>query len=473
MQLEDVTGDGLSDLVIASSQANSFFVYPHDGVSAFLPAYSYPQSEEFWAWPGAIEVMDIDGDGANEVITASPCNRPCSNVFVYRRDTQGFLYLAKTIPTYDIPFALTAYDIDRDGNEDLLVGHSGWFEVGRYMGQGTDLSTTELRSSVPVNGPSFSQAFGDLNHDRRTDLVVANSFGVSLLYGATRTINDFNGDYVTDVLWRNPVTNQNVIWKSANNTTPQAMNSVGLAWTLQTTGDFNGDGKYDVFWRNTMTGQNVIWRSANAATGQAVTSITNLDWAVVGAGDFDGDGKSDLLWRNGTTGANAIWKSANYVTQQTVNTLSDLRWQVAGIGDFDGDGKSDILWRHSTYGNNAIWRSGKSASPQAVTTMAVSWTFTGVGDFDDDGRDDIVWRHAGTGANAIWRSANSATTQAVTGVTNLSWKIAAVGDYDGDGRSDLLWRNTTSGTNVIWRSAVSTTPKGVTGVTNLDWRIVR
>jgi hypothetical protein len=471
VQLRDVTGDGKPDLLLASSGSNSFFVYPHDGSRGFLPAVAYPYPEEDDLWSSAIEVMDVDGDGSNEVIVAKPCNRPCSGILVYRRSNQGYLTLSKRLASYDNPSALLAADIDRDGHQDLLVGHAGWFAVGRYMGLGQDLSSVEtLAENVQTFFGSNRYAVGDLDHDGFTDLAVANFFGVSLLYGRRRVASDFDGDGVSDLLWRHSA-GRNVVWRSAQIATPTSIDDIDPAWSVQATSDFDNDGKSDVFWRNRESGANEIRLSATLH--QDVTAVTNQDWQVVGAGDFDGGGHSDLLWRNMRTGANTIWKSGYSSTPQATNGMTDLRWAVVGVGDFNRDGRSDILWRHSTTGANVIWHSGQRAEQRALTGVTnLAWQIAGVGDFDGDGADDLLWRNRSTGANTIWLSGNSSANQTVTGVTNLVWTIAAVADYDGDGRSDLLWRKATTGDNVIWRSADARQQQAVAPVRDLRWKPV-
>ena len=192
-----------------------------------------------------------------------------------------------------------------------------------------------------------------------------------LLVAARRS--DFNGASPSDILWRSSSTGANLIWRSANSATPQAVNTVALAWQIVGTGDYNGDGRADILWRNGSTGANVIWRSANSATQQAVTTRT-VAWRVVGNGDYNGDARADILWRNTSTGANLIWRSANSATPQAVTTQASQAWTVVGSGDYNGDGRADILWRNTSTGANVIWRSASSATQQAVTTRTTAWT---------------------------------------------------------------------------------------------------
>ena len=296
---------------------------------------------------------------------------------------------------------------------------------------------------------------------------------VAVVFRSVLARSDFNGDGLSDILWRNISNGANTIWKSANATLLQAVTSASQPLQVAGTGDFNADGITDILWRNTATGANVIWKSANEASKATVTSVTNLDWQIVGVADFDGDGTADILWRNARTGANTIWKTATASTTQAVVGVTNVDWHVVAVGDFNSDGRADIFWRNSATGANAIWYSANAAT--SVSVMGVTnrnWTVVGVGDFDGDGAFDLLWHERTTGASAIWKSGNAATQQAVTTVTNLEWTIAAVGDYNGDGKSDVLWHNTANGANVIWRSALFGSPQDVAGVTDTSWNIV-
>lgn len=284
--------------------------------------------------------------------------------------------------------------------------------------------------------------------------------------------HDFNGDGISDILWRNFSDGRNSIWRSANLSTPQSVATVASqAWKVAGTGDFNGDGVVDILWRNASDGRNSIWRSGNSATLQAVATVASQAWRVAGIGDFNGDGAADILWRNASDGRNSIWRSGDSAAPQAIATVASQAWQVVGIGDFNGDGVSDILWRNGSDGRNSIWRSGNSAAPQVVATVAGQiWQVVGIGDFNGDGSSDILWRNSSDGRNSIWRSANSSTTQAVLTVTTVGWRVVGVGDFNGDGASDILWRNTGDGRNSIWRSGNASTSQAMSTVVG-NWAV--
>lgn len=473
LKLADATGDGRLDLLVTASRVSQFFVYPNDGKGGISPvarAYTHPWSPAL-AWPAALEVLDIDGDGTNEVVTASPNNQPGAMLNVYRQSAGGYLVLSERLPTYDSTTALLAADLEGDGDKELVTGHYA-FNAVTVRGANSAGITRQERYELPgfslgmawftrQVGRAKSLALGDVNGDGCVDLAAATISGTTLLLGcrpfsSRLPANDVDGDGVSDLLWLDESSKQVHLWEWADIEawrrclSPCPQYKVP-PWVVQTIGDFDGDGNSDVFWRNRNDGANAIIRAAFYE--QSLTTVTSQDWQVVGSGDFDGDDQSDLLWRNSRTGANTIWKSADYNKQQAAQAV-DLSWQVAGIGDFNGDGRSDILWRHGPTGRNALWLSGRFDTQQAITAVTnLQWRVQGIGDFNADGKDDVVWYNSGTGASAIWLSADYRTQQAVTTVTNLDWKIASVGDYNADGRSDLVWRNSRTGANVIWRSA--------------------
>jgi hypothetical protein len=65
--------------------------------------------------------------------------------------------------------------------------------------------------------------------------------------------------------------------------------------------DFNGDGISDILWRNT---DGAIFNFLGTETGGVVNNGDNLysvvanSWHVSGIADFNGDGRDDILWRN-------------------------------------------------------------------------------------------------------------------------------------------------------------------------------
>jgi hypothetical protein len=479
VHLADVTGDGRPDLVASASRVASFYVYANNGYGGFFAgtAYAHPLSPS-GVFPAAMAVLDVDGDGRNEVVTANPDDDPDGRINLYRRGSNGLLVLSGRYPVHGSTTALLATDLDGDRRDELVAGHFGYNAVSVVdLDTASDLRRQPrfelpgfaygLYNSVAV-GSSKTLALGDLDSDGCTDLVAATFSGAFLLHGckpASRRItkNDFDGDGISDLLWRSPLQEYDV-WQRGNLDNwlhcPLPC-PYYLPWSSGPSGDFDGDGTSDTFWRNPDDGSNA-YITAGYYT-RSIAAVTNPDWQVVATGDFDGDDRSDLLWRNRRTGGNVTWSGADRDRRLDLRRVADVDYKVVGAGDFDGDGRSEILWRNAKTGNDVIWLlSGNRETRRVLPMINLQWQVQGVGDFDGDGKDDVFWRNAVTGANTIWPSADRRKRLVVSAVANLAWNVGAVGDYNGDGRSDLAWRNVTTGANTIWLSGNPNTQQAVT-----------
>ena len=260
---------------------------------------------------------------------------------------------------------------------------------------------------------------------------------------ATPPPHDFNGDGLSDILWRN-VSGQLGEWQMSGATvnTVADLGFVGTDWHVAEIGDFGGGGIADILWRND-SGQVGLWQ----LNGGQVLSTHDLgfvgnDWHIAEAADFSGDGKSDILWRN-DNGQIGLWRMDGglVLSTQSLGTVGN-DWHIVDGADFDGDGKVDILWRNDT-GQVGLWLMDGTQLLAAETVAFVGndWHIAGVGDFGGDGKADILWRND-TGEVGEWQM-NGAQTLSVDslGTPGRDWHIADTGDYNGDAQSEILWRN--------------------------------
>ena len=270
--------------------------------------------------------------------------------------------------------------------------------------------------------------------------------------------NDFNGDGISDVLWRND-TGTLTDWLGTSNGSftgnwNNSHDTQTTVWDVVGTGDVNGDGRVDVIWRNS-SGTVTDW--LGAANGGFVGNFANADlnlattWTMSGTGDFDGDGRSDILWRNsdgtvtnwlGTSNGSWVGNFANANVSLTTN------WSIVGVGDFNGDGHDDVLWRNSS-GTITDWLGADQGSfvgnwTNANLNLSTSWQVVGTGDFNGDGRSDILWRDAnGTITDWLGTANGGFVGNFNNAAINLgnNWQVMGVGDYNGDGRDDIAFRD--------------------------------
>ena len=83
--------------------------------------------------------------------------------------------------------------------------------------------------------------------------------------------------------------------------------NVATNWRIVGTGDFNGDSMSDILWRDT-SGNVAIWVMNGTSSIVRPAGVGNVPTTgpLPLTGDYNGDGKSDLLWRD-TSGNTAVW----------------------------------------------------------------------------------------------------------------------------------------------------------------------
>ncbi|KWT90156.1 FG-GAP-like repeat-containing protein [Candidatus Magnetominusculus xianensis] len=284
----------------------------------------------------------------------------------------------------------------------------------------TNISAMKSTSSIQTLTSTQVQSIADY----------INSTGMTSNWIAA-AVGDFNSDGKTDILWRDTLNGYNYVWLMDGTTVSSGYflpTFANKAWYVAGVGDFSihghakhPDGYADILWRNPSTGENAIWKlkSDNVTSTVVLPALSGRNWAVTGLGHFDNDTVSlDILWRDLANGYNAVW----YLSGTTVNNigvlpdLTDDMWVVAGTGDFNRDGLTDVVWRHKMYGNNAVWLLNWTsiASAQLLPTVAdMNWTIVAIGDFNADGYPDILWRNQNIGANAIWLMNGTAVNSTV------------------------------------------------------------
>ena len=115
------------------------------------------------------------------------------------------------------------------------------------------------------------------------------------------------------------------------------MDSERVANNHHPANDFDGDGLSDILWRND-DGTITVWLG-HPNVGFGIPSASDhllAGWEVVGTGDFNGDGRSDVLLRNG--GSLAEWTGqpgGTFFDNPYGNYLLSGDWQVAGTGEED------------------------------------------------------------------------------------------------------------------------------------------
>jgi hypothetical protein len=132
----------------------------------------------------SVAVGDVTGDGLGDVLVTVDGNTPNSALLVLPGTAHG-LAPQQRLASYDIPSAVVATDLNRDGHTDVLVSHGGWNELGLYLGDPSTLgSETLFPLPYASDYPSRALAVGDVTGDGRPDVLLADyNNGLVVLLG--------------------------------------------------------------------------------------------------------------------------------------------------------------------------------------------------------------------------------------------------------------------------------------------------
>jgi hypothetical protein len=185
-EVGDLNSDGIPDLAVMSGQTYAvpnLSVHLHNGTNGLSTTprtYFMGQNE----LAGGIGIGDVNGDGRRDVVLSRPRNSP-TVLWLMLQDASGNLVGPTTISSYDIPDSLQVADVDGDGDDDIVVAHSGWLKVGVYL-QEAGVLRPEALYSLPYASSYAPQglAVGDFSGDGCADVALADyNNGLVTLYG--------------------------------------------------------------------------------------------------------------------------------------------------------------------------------------------------------------------------------------------------------------------------------------------------
>jgi fibronectin type 3 domain-containing protein len=471
LEIADVTGDGLDDLVVMSGQT---YAVPNVSVLAQLAAGGFGAAAEYRVAPNTnshgIGVGDVNGDGRNDVVASYGGNSPGSAIAVFAQTASGTLAAPAATSSYDIPQPVEVADVDLDGRADVVVLHGGWLKAGVYRQQSNGTLGPEELYAIPYASQynPHGLAVGDINSDGFPDLVLADyNNGLVVLRrttppttvpaapnltaaapsngGASLTWDGSSGSPSGYRIFRGTTSGGETLLATVGNVTAYTDTAAGKGQTYYyQVSAFNSLGESARSNERSVT----TWTAPGAPTLMSATAGSggiNLVWTPPAS-----DGGSAItgfrVYRAAGTGSATLLASVGQVASFTDSTTSagtTYSYQVSAVSPV-GEGPLSNALSATGPGSPGSLFAPYQAIPVGSWPEAVA-----IGDANADGRNDVVMTtsyYFDPGADyRLWvflQAPDGTLSPPVSYATVATYgsrpDSVAIGDITGDGRADVV-----------------------------------
>lgn len=478
--LEDVNGDGTSDLILGAQQLEVRF---GRGAGDFGSPVKYDRMST----GRTVAIGDMDGDLDLDLVTAVPGDPGRMSILI--NDGEGFFEERQQLTTGQQPWHIALGDADADGDLDVAMAHR-WFDEGLslWLNQG-DSTLDANRRRFPIAGNPVEVAWNDIDGDRDLDLVVATAYAQHVpqwrqVDGGTAVLINLGGGRLDEPLYLaccEPLsllvedldrdgaaeiiaTGENSTIMRATDSSPFLseasqfiVNDTLVRESLEVLSeDVNGDGRADVVSLDRMRHELTITLSMVDARFVPLPPISVVGSHVYAQRSVDG--QLDLLVTTELPGGaeQITWLDGQGDGTFRFTGVLELPGSLAEqqpFVDFDGDGDLDLVVASPVA---QVWIANEQGAfqpgPALPVTQGESWRWV---DWNADRRSELLvwsdeemvlraWKPV-TGTSFWQIAATLATTGAMVDV------LAA--DVDADGRADLIVneRLATTSNVTIWR----------------------
>lgn len=371
----------------------------------------------------AAAMIDMDNDGVDEVFVSGGVSQQDA---IFKYTVNGFTDISKAIqwpakPIGKTTYGATSFDLDKDGNIDIIL--SGDYGVLWYRNTGSGFESINI--DVPLNEKSSAATttIADFNRDGYADIFLSAYLYVDKMEGQTIFKDP---DYGASSL---------LLQNNGDNTFTDVTEVMGLTYVHNTFQavfvDIDNDNWLDLVVAYD-TGEARTYKNLEGKKFKTMTNPLTGKYAYpmgIAVGDYNNDNQIDFFFSN---------------TGSSVPTFM-ARGDLEDADVFNGKW---ILFR-----NDGDFNFTDSASEAKIADFEFSWGAL-FEDFNLDGRQDLVVaeNYVDFPPHQLFKlpcrflvQRTDGTFSAVeeqAGVINKNYAIAPVtSDFNGDGYPDLVYSN--------------------------------
>ncbi|MFK7847595.1 MAG: FG-GAP-like repeat-containing protein [Rhodothermales bacterium] len=424
LHVSDIDGDGDQDVVSASLDDNKIAWYQNLGGGSFGPQRIISTNALV---AQSVYTADLDGDGDLDVLSASRDD----NKIAWYENTNGIGdFGSEQVVSTNAVWAnrVIAKDLDGDGDQDIISTSEQDDKVAWYRNiDGAGTFSSEIVVSLNADAVRDVQAV-DLDGDADLDLLSASSRDDKIAwYENTDGLGAFGGEQIisTQADFAQAVYAADIDLDGDLDVISASINDSTLAWYENT----NGLGNFG--------GQRII------------TNLENGAVAVVAA-NIDGDEDLDILTAS-TFGNRIAWYESfagkgrvQFGSVNFIGGFAETQSAQAVFGaDIDGDGDKDVL--SASYNDSKIaWypnNDGRIGQQRVISLNAAGARDVFAADIDGDGDQDVLSASGGDKAIRWYENFDGAGSfdliHDISLNANNAYAVYAA-DIDNDGDLDVL-----------------------------------
>ena len=485
----DVNRDGRKDLLIAT--ADSLDGFPGVVVMLGIGKGKFKRAQFVrTANPLAITTSDVNGDGRLDVLTASS-NGTVSVLL----NNGGRLSTARSYRVGLDPSALAVGDLNGDRRPDLAVARSAGAVRAVTVLLNRGGGSFGSKRSYPTGSQPASVAIGDLNGDRRPDLVTANTQAgtASVLLNAGRgrfrakldyatadlpfavAVGTFNGDgrrdlviatYSSDpvsVLVNTPgLCNVQDVWGLAKASATAKLGAAGCKIGTVSHAASKGfragriigespdpgavlkGGAVDLTVSDG-PGPGAIKAAPSFGAAQSYAIPKGGDGVAIA--DLNGDGAADVVSVSCGHSVSVLLNKGHGALAAHQDYLTASCPQIVQLADLNGDGKPDIVTGNEDGIVSVLLNLGdgtfgpKHDYERGGEGALADGTFFAIGDLNGDGKPDLATSNgfeSAKGLSVLLNNGNGTFAARRDYSLAAGAEAIAAGDFNSDGKLDLV-----------------------------------